>query len=172
VSAQHSVTYANALAADNVGVELELRHDFGWLHDVLDGAYVAGNGALIYSQVSLDESAGIQTSNIRPLQGQSPYVLNLQAGWDTTLTGSRVAVLYNVVGPRITEVGAAGAPDIYEQPFHRLDIVARQQLPYGFSLGVKAENLLDLPASRTQGGKVTEQVRFGRGMSASLGWSF
>jgi len=172
VSAQHSVTFDNAIAADNVGAELELRHDFGWIHEVLDGAYVAGNGALIYSQVTLDESAGIQTENVRPLQGQSPFVLNLQAGWDASSTGTRAVVLYNVVGPRITEVGAAGAPDIYEQPFHRLDVVVRQALPWGFTVGVKAENLLDLPAQRTQGGRVTEQVRTGRGASASLAYAF
>jgi hypothetical protein len=172
VSAQHSVTYANAIAADNVGVEAEAKHDFGWMHDVVRGAFVAGNVALIYSQVTLDEESGIQTSTVRPLQGQSPFVVNLQGGYDNPDRGPRVVVVYNVFGPRIAEVGAGGAPDVYEQPVHQLDVVASQSLPMGFSLGLKAENLIDLPAQRTQGGIVIDSVRTGRAISASLGWSW
>ena len=33
----------------------------------------------------------------------------------------------------LSEVGAQGAPDIYEQPFHSLDLVVSQRLGYGFS---------------------------------------
>lgn len=171
-SAQQSVTFENAEAADNVGVEVEGRFDFGLLHEYAEGLYVAGNAALIYSRVALGES-GITTSKERPLQGQSPYVVNLQLGYDHEELGTNATLLYNVFGPRIAEVGAQGAPDVYEQPFHSLDVVLKQRLPGGFSVGLTVKNLLDLPVEVTQGDEqLVERLYKGRAVSLSLGWSY
>jgi hypothetical protein len=173
VSAQHSVTYANALAADNLGAELEARTDLGFVTPWLDGLFVAGNAAVIYSQVTLsDDDSSISTSKQRPLQGQSPWVANVQAGYDNGPRGTKLVALYNVFGPRISSVGALGVPDMYERPFHRVDIVFKQRLVGGISASLKAENLVDLPAVMTQGGQVTSSVRYGRSLSGSLSWGW
>ncbi len=172
VSAQHSVTYANARDADNLGIEIEAQRSLEILDPALRDLYVAFNATAVYSRVTLDDNAGIQTSDERPLQGQAPWVLNLQLGYDNPDDGSRAAILANVTGPRIEEVGALGAPDVLKQPAPTLDLILSQSFGQGWKLSFKAKNLLDPPIRLTQGDKVTEVAREGRDASLSLsyGW--
>ncbi|MEZ4323027.1 MAG: TonB-dependent receptor [Myxococcota bacterium] len=164
-SAQQSVTWENAESATNTGVELELRKSLPL------NLWMASNLALIRSRVDIGENSGIQTSNERALQGQSPWVLNLQAGWEHADRPDRVTVLLNAVGKRITEVGALGAPDIYELPVPELDVVARKDLGAGLALTVKLGNLLD-PASVTkQGASEVDRIQRGWTAGIGLGWS-
>lgn len=171
-SAQQSITYQNAQAADNLGVEVEGRAEVGNFLPLLEGAYVAGNASLIFSRVSLlEQSQTISTSKERALQGQSPYVVNLQLGYDHEDLGLSTALLYNVYGARIQGVGALGAPDIFESPFHALDLILSKRLPGGLSLKLKAKNLIDLPQEWTQGGTVLSSVQRGRALSLSVSWA-
>ena len=105
------------------------------------------------------------------MQGQSPYVINLQLGYDDDERGTGVTLLYNVAGKRIAEVGAQGAPDTYELPVHRVDIVARQDLGRGFGMSVKGKNLRDHPARVVQGDKQIEAIRQGWSVGVGLSWS-
>jgi len=171
-SAQLSVTFENATAADNFGAELELRKDFGFVAPPLADLYLSANLALIASEIELGGTRSIQTSKSRPLQGQSPFVLNLQLGYENVDLGTHAALLYNVSGRRIVEVGALGAPDTYLEPLHQLDLVIGQKLGDGFDLTFKAQNLIDAPLDTTQGDKRLERDRRGRAFSLQLGKSF
>ncbi len=161
-----AVTWDNADSAVNAGAELEARAGLGRVTPLLDAFFVGGNAALIWSQVQLPDG-GVQTSTTRPLAGQSPWVLNAQAGWQRD--GSSVTVLYNVFGARIRDVGVLGAPDVYEQPFHELDVVVVQDLPWNLSLSAKAANLLAGETLLTQGDKVLERSGEGPSLSVSVG---
>lgn len=175
--ADQAVTANNVDGAFNVGVEVEGRVSLATLGvpklaPVVDGLWFGGNAALIASQVIIGEAQrGTLTSSERPLEGQSPWVLNLQVGSDDDDIGFGAAVLYNVAGPRIVEVGALSLPDTFEQPVHQLDVVLRQRLPLGLSLSLKAQNLLDLAAERTQGDVVVEHVLRGRSVSVALSFT-
>ena len=171
-SAQLSVTFANAKAAHDVGVEMEWRTKLGRVHRWLRDIYIAGNAAWIWSRIELPGGQTIQTSKVRPLQGQSPWVLNLQAGWDDPVRKMRVGLVYNAAGPRIAEVGALGAPDVYAEPVHRLDLVSSWNVRGGWTVGLKAQNLLDAAIERTQGGRVIDTWRRGVRVSASVSKSF
>ena len=162
-SAQQSITWTNAAAATNTGVEIEIRKDLP------ASTFAACNLALIRSRVEIGEDIGIQTSNERAMQGQSPYVVNLQIGWDHPLRSDQITLLYNVIGKRITEVGALGTPDAFELPVHRLDAVAKKDLGRGLSLSVKGNNLLDAVAVTTQGPETVDAIR--RGWRVSVGLS-
>jgi hypothetical protein len=101
------------------------------------------------------------TSIDRPLQGQSPYVLNASLGYRNSVSWSQekeqhtsVFLNYNLFGPRITDIGVNGVPDTYEQPFHQLDLVVRHSVSKFLSFGFSAKNLLDLPARFTVGREV------------------
>jgi len=177
--ADQAITADNVDAAFNLGVELEGRVSLAQLLPqtssipVLSGLWVGGNGALIASRVVIGaEQQGTLTSTERPLEGQSPWVANLQLGSDDDVNGFSVTALYNVFGPRIVEVGALGLPDAVEEPFHQLDVVLRQRLPWGLSLSLKGSNLLDLPATRTLGGRTVDSVSRGRAVSAGLSWTW
>jgi outer membrane receptor protein involved in Fe transport len=166
-------TFANAKEARNAGLEFETRVDLRRLHRELRRWSFIANLSLIRSRIVLGpEAIGQQTSSERPLQGQSPWVANLQLQYDRPTEKRSATLLYNAVGPRITEVGTNFRPDIYEQPFHQLDLVASQGLNKNFSLSLKLKNLLDPEARYTQGGNLVRAAKKGRSANASLSASF
>jgi hypothetical protein len=169
-----AVSWDNAESAKNLGAELEVRRRLGYLGDAFDEVFTAVNVALISSQVALgEEASGVSTSKERALQGQSPYVVNLQLGYDDAGDSGITAVaLYNVFGRRIRDVGRLGTPDIFEEPVHQIDLVYSQKLRGGWKLSAKAKNLLDLSIEFTQGDRVARRYRRGRELSVGLSWSY
>ena len=166
-------TYRNALAARNLGAELETRFDLRNLSRFLRRWTLIGNVSVIRSRIELDPSqGGLQTSSERPLQGQSPWIANLMVQYERPAQGSTFSLLYNAVGPRITEVGTSKRPDIYEQPFHQVDFVASQKLFQTWTAGFKAKNLLDPEARSTQGNQIVRTTRKGRSFNVSLATAF
>ncbi len=139
-----NVGFSNAPGADSYGLELEARRALRRLAAARAPCSAAGNLSLIGSRIDLGGGA------TRALQGQSPYVANLALGYEHASLGTRVDLAYNVFGSRIEEVGTGGAGDIYEQPFHRLDLTISQPLPRDLRLKLAAANLLDQRVVRTQ----------------------
>ena len=170
-TSQGDVSYANADGASLQGVELEARGDLGFIDHALAAFRGSANLTLIDSQIELGPEAAAQTNQARPLQGQSSYVVNLDLGWDGKATGTDVSLLYNVFGPRIAEVGIEGLPDVYEQPYHRVDLTASQRLPRDLKLKVAAQNLLNQAVVVKQGDITVQEYQPGVAVSASLEWS-
>jgi len=146
------LSYANARGAVNAGVELEARKSLGFLHGALSELSVLGNLTLVHSRVELDPAAqGIQTTQSRPLAGQSPYVVNLALDWEHPATKTRARLLYNVYGARISQVGQNGLPDVYEQPRHIVDASVGQGIGEHVELKLSLENLFNAPVRFSQG---------------------
>ena len=171
--AVNTLTFANAESATLMGLELEARKSLGFASERLDDFYMSGNVSLIRSRVALDPELDLSLTSLeRALQGQSPYVINVQFGWEPEELGVDATVLYNVFGPRIASVGVQGVPDTYEMPFHQLDAVISYKIDDRFRLGFKAKNLLNLPSiSRTGDIDTRAEVR-GRDVSLSVGAKF
>jgi hypothetical protein len=169
VSAVSRVSYENAASADNMGAEVEFRKRV-WREGILSDVYLSGNTTLIRSEVDLGDVGGAQTSSVRPLQGQSPYVINLQTSYESLDHPVSASLLYNVFGPRISEVGKGGLPDTYEQPIHRIDAVVGLALRGGWSVKASGQNLLSQPTVFTQGDEVVASTA--QGWSAGLGVSW
>ncbi len=154
-------TFMNAKSAVNYGAEVEGRFSLRNWGRVFRRWSLASNVSVIQSKVSIDGSQGNQTSQERPLQGQSPYVANVQLLYDRPQFKISSGLIYNIVGKRITEVGTNARPDVYEQPVHQLDFIFNQKLgDWGY--GFKAKNLLDPVALSTQGGEVVRSRQRGR----------
>ena len=178
-SAEANLTsFDNAEAADNFGVEFELYKNLDFLDEwwgwgpVWERFYINTNYAWIDSQITLSEDdASIQTSDQRPLQGQSPYVWNFQFGYDDDERDIHAALLYNVFGERIVDVGVSGSPDKYQQPRPSLDFVYSQGFG-NWKLKGKLKNLLDPKIEITQGTETTRSTRFGREYSIALEYNF
>jgi TonB-dependent receptor len=164
-----TTSWQNAKSAYTYGLEIEARKRLDLLSPVLADLTVTGNVSLIRSNVEL-YPRGLETSKERALQGQSPYVVNLMMEYRRPRSGSEVSAMYNVFGPRIAEVGIAGTPDIYEEPFHKLDLVLAQSIWKGVRLKLSAGNLLDPEVRFTQGDK--DQRFYRKGRSFSLGMSY
>ncbi|MFP5387598.1 MAG: TonB-dependent receptor domain-containing protein, partial [Bacteriovoracia bacterium] len=154
-------TFMNAESAVNYGAEIEGRLSLRNFGRFFRRWSLGSNVSVIQSKVAIDGSQGNQTSKERPLQGQSPYVANLQLLYDRPQYKINSALVYNVVGKRITEVGTNARPDVYEQPVHQLDFIFNQKVgDWGY--GFKAKNLLDPVAKSTQGGEVVRSRQRGR----------
>lgn len=171
--ADQTIKPDNTAGATNLGIELDARQGLGLLGDWARDLYVAGNVALIWSSVELSGAREggaslVLTSRERPLQGQSPYVVNVQLGYEDLDAGTFATLLYNVTGPRIVGVGTNDLPDIYEAPRHLLDLVVGLPLTEAVSLKLKAQNLLDSPVEETQAEGTPARYTEGRSFSVGL----
>jgi len=177
--ASQITTFDNADSAENTGIEFEFYTDLGMLErwwgkrDFWERFYVNTNYSWIESEITLSErNSAVQTSATRPLQGQSPYVWNFQMGYDDLERGINTALLYNIFGERIVDVGTNGAPDIYEQPRPQLDFIYSQKLTENWKFQFKAKNLLDPDVEITQGPETKIQYAVGREFSLSAEFSY
>jgi TonB-dependent receptor len=114
--------YSNAIAARTVGFEVEARKSLDFLSERLKDFVFFGNYTYIRSEVRFNDlSAGSkEVSANRPLQGQSPYLLNL--GLQYTSARFNASVLYNRIGERLSLVGNSEFPNVFERPRNLLDL--------------------------------------------------
>ena len=182
------LTLENAQSATNQGVEVDAYKQLGFLNDWaerwtplqwlgmqrVDWANwnLSANYAYIESDIQLDPAkSGFNTNLSRALEGQSPYVVNLQLGYQAADGRREANLLYNVSGARIVQVGVDGQPDVFEQPFDQLDFTFKQKLGEDWAVRLKLRNLLDPKVLFTQGGETTRAFRKGREFAISLEWS-
>jgi TonB-dependent receptor len=115
--------YQNAKNAKNGGLELEIKKNLGVnsTNPILSRTSLLFNAAWIYSKVALRDGSAGQSDN-RPLQGQSPYIINTGINYNDQEHDLQVNILYNVIGKRIFAVGFESYPDLYEMPRNVLDL--------------------------------------------------
>lgn len=182
------LTLANADAATNQGIEFDIYKQAGFVGRWLDArpwssrlwldrvpwpdVYLSANYAWIKSEIQLNPlTSGFNTNLERPLEGQSPYVINLQLGYIHPDGLREFAVLYNLFGERIVQVGVDGQPDTYEQPAGQLDFTYRQRFGRGWSARLRLRNLLDPRVEFRQGDGVLREYKRGREIGISVEWS-
>jgi hypothetical protein len=110
------INYLNADQATSLGLELDIRKNLSFLGEKewLNNLTAFANASYIYSQV---QGEGID----RPLQGQSPYLINAGLQYFSPKTAITFTSVYNRIGQRIFLVGYQGYPDIYENARDVLD---------------------------------------------------
>jgi len=177
--ASQITTFSNAQSAENFGIEFEVYKNLGFIGkwwgkpEWWTNWYVSTNYAWIDSTIQLSEqNAAVQTSDSRPLQGQSPYVFNFQLGYDDIDRGINTALVFNMFGKRIVDVGTNGAPDIYQQPQPSLDFVYAHRFKGHWKFKFRARNLLNPEVEITQGDKTRRSFTVGREYAAAIEWSF
>lgn len=172
-AANGDVSFANAASATAIGAELEGRIGLSLISPALARFKVGANLSLIKSKIELTEDQVMsQTSKERPLQGQSPYVVNATIGYEDKSSGLFLNAFYNVSGRRIAEVGFDSLPDVYEQPFHRLDVAGSKRIGNKWKLKLAATNLLNQKVQLKQGPLQILGYQPGVAVKASLEWSY
>lgn len=133
--------YGNAVGATSYGVELEFRKSLASLgiSRLLRNTSVNLNAALIESNVDIGTAATNQIQN-RPLQGQSPYILNLGLYYNDEEKGISVNGAYNVFGPRIFSVGDKVYPSWWEMPRHSVDFQVAKNWNKRFEAKLNIQN--------------------------------
>jgi len=111
--------FENAEIANAYGAEVELRKKLDFA-DALKNFTFQANLAYIYSRVE-DKKFDVK----RPLQGQSPYVVNLGILYDNEKAGINSTLLFNQIGERLylvgDKTGGASTPNTFEAPRPVLD---------------------------------------------------
>ena len=116
-----TVQFLNVPRATNIGVELEARKNFSFITPSLENLVAYANVSFIRSKVySLGTTS--DTSANRPLQGQSPYIVNASLQYTEPKTHFGFSVLYNKIGRRIFLVGSAAEDAVWEEIHPALDL--------------------------------------------------
>lgn len=172
-------TFRNADAADNIGAEAELRKNLEFVSKRLRDVSLGANFAYVYSRVRLppydpDNPLDASTSRVRPMEGQSPWIVNAFLGYDNERSGTNIRLLYNAFGKRIAFVGIMPLPDIYELPVHTMDLTLLQRVHKGLSLNVSIFNMLNWKQRFAQGdaGHFTYATRRGTSFVIGLNYTF
>ncbi|HRN80506.1 MAG TPA: outer membrane beta-barrel protein, partial [Ferruginibacter sp.] len=119
--------YLNATEASSYGAELEFRKKLDF-NSTLKNFTAHGNVSYIYNRIP-----GLN----RPMQGQSPYLLNLGLQYDLQKHGLSTTVLFNQIGRRIYYVGTASNtgqvisdnyPPVWEAPRAILDFQVSKKI--------------------------------------------
>ena len=127
------LNFSNAQSAFSTGLEAEFRKNLNASspNSLLGRTSLVFNGTYIFSRVKLDEKLASDQSDNRPLQGQSPYIINAGINYNDTQRGLQINLNYNVIGKRIFAVGnnfGAPYPDWYEIPRNVIDFNFSKQL--------------------------------------------
>ncbi len=134
VSTRRQYQFQNAEKANLYGIEAEFRKSLAFLtgndNSFLRNLYFNGNVSVIFSEVSLgnlDAAGNKLPATTRPLQGQSPYLINAGFQYDGE-KGTNISLLYNRIGQRLSLVGNADFGDIYEKPRNLVDFQISQKV--------------------------------------------
>ena len=175
------VQYKNVAKATIAGLEFELRLGLGNIIDELSNFYIGSNLSLIYSNIDIAPSELAQrlaidssSATTRVLQGQSPYVLNLDLSYINESWGTVAGLYFNTFGERLSKVSANVNPDVYEQPAPLLNFTLSQKLIYNFTLNFGVKNILN--ASYKEVARFKDQdytfYEYKSGITYSLGVSY
>lgn len=178
-------SYENAASAYTAGIEVDIRKSLDFI-GVPDLSLVF-NGSLVMSEVKFKEGSLVTERN-RPLQGQSPYIVNAGLYYASEDLGLSASVLYNIIGKRIIGVGKSTSvignsdydiPDSYEMPRNVLDISVAKKIGKIVELKFTAKDILNEPFTFKQFPTTTvdskqqsrEQITmsYRQGVSFSLG---
>ncbi|TGE27289.1 TonB-dependent receptor [Hymenobacter metallicola] len=149
-STQLYMTYQNAASAYDIGAEIEVRKG---LIDLTESSFLQHlsfvlNASVIKSRVKLESNAtneGFALSD-RPLQGQSPYVVNAGLFYQDTDRKWQVSAQYNVIGQRFTFIG--DQTDNYsaiEMPRHVIDLAITKGVGEHLQIKAGIQDLLNQP---------------------------
>lgn len=180
-------TAINAKSATNFGVEIEIRKRLDVIAVLLKDFSLGVNVTINRSEATLpdiipiyDAQTGGQlpidretfTSTERPLQGQSPYIVNFKLDYNNSEAGFSAILLYNIVGRRIYAVGGGELPDTYEESRNQLDFSLTKTLFVpNFTAKLNIKNILNDRFLFTAGDFEVERFKLGQVFSLALSYS-
>lgn len=136
-------SFVNAKRAYSLGIEVDIRKNLAFMG--MKDFTLVFNGSAIKSRVNFSEGS---RQKDRPMQGQSPYLVNLGLFYAHDIWNA--SLQYNRIGKRLIGVGrnlgstgdqTVNIPDSYEMPRNSLDLSASVALGR-FELKVGARDIL------------------------------
>jgi TonB-dependent receptor len=147
-SGQPELYYNNIARANSFGAEFEYRMNLGWINrtdsnSVFSRTTFYTNASYIRSAADLTQFAGLEEypGSTRPLQGQSPYILNVGLFYESK-KDLMVNFSYNYVGQRIAIAGSIQEPSVWENGRHVLDFQIGKTWKDKYELKLNCADLL------------------------------
>ena len=174
-------TLENVDEATLYGIELETRVNMDFVAPKLRNFSVGGNLSLVQSTVNVPDielanrrSLDPDADDSRPLQGQSPYIFNIDLTYGNLMSGTTASLSFNTYGERLAKVSRNFTPDVYEQPFNRLNFTVSQRILQQVSAKFAVKNILNSAYEETYNfnGNQTIYRRYKQGTGFSLGISY
>lgn len=139
-----SINYANVSKAKNMGLEIEYRVLLATIFKndsskFLNGTTLFTNFSYVKSSVDVSKLNGVEA---RPLQGQSPIIINAGLQYLESKYKFGVSISYNYVGKRIIIVGNTDEPNIWENPRHVLDLQLSKTIKEKFELKLNVRDAI------------------------------
>ncbi|MDR0509498.1 MAG: outer membrane beta-barrel protein [Rikenellaceae bacterium] len=140
-------SFMNGECAHNYGFEIDARKRLDFIG--LPSLMATVNFSLIQSVVHISRG-GVEYD--RPMQGQSPYIVNAGLVWQTQSGRLGLGAFYNRIGRRIIGVGRVqgvngdsfnnNLPDMYETPRDMIDLSCSYRLSKTVELRAAARDIL------------------------------
>lgn len=147
-SGQPELYFDNIDKAMSYGAELEYRMNLGWINradsnSIFSKTTFYTNASLIRSEADLSAFPGLEEypGSARPLQGQSPYILNVGLFYESQKE-LVVNFSYNYVGQRIAIAGNIQEPSVWENGRHVLDFQIGKTWKDKYELKLNCADLL------------------------------
>ena len=140
--------YENANKADSYGIEIEARKSLDFMR--MPAFTVVLNVAFIKSNVQFN-TGDVLIEPDRPMQGQSPYIINAGLYYHSKKGAWDIALLYNRIGKRIVGLGKSNSPDqninnmipdSYEMPRNVLDFTVNKSLGKYIDIRLSIKDIL------------------------------
>ena len=138
-------SFENVRSAYSYGIESDVRKSLGFISGAENFSVIL-NAALIKSKVQFNEG---ELHRDRPLQGQSPYMVNAGLFYYNDNNGLMVTMMYNIIGKRIVAVGRPSPnswediPNIYEMPRNALDLAVSKKISKKFEIKMAVKDILN-----------------------------
>ncbi len=138
-------SFENVKSAYSYGIETDVRKSLGFISGAENFSFIL-NAAFIRSKVQFSEG---DLHRDRPLQGQSPYMINAGLFYYNDKNGLMVTTMYNIIGKRIVAVGRPSPnswediPNIYEMPRNSVDVAVSKKVGDHFEIKISLKDLLN-----------------------------
>ncbi len=145
-------TFENVPSAYSYGIETDVRKSLGFISGAENFSVIL-NATLIRSKVLFN--AG-DLNRDRPLQGQSPYMVNAGIFYYNDNNGLMITALYNIIGKRIVAVGRPSPnswediPNIYEMPRNVVDLAVSKKIGKHYEIKTGIKDLFNQKSILTQ----------------------
>jgi outer membrane receptor protein involved in Fe transport len=130
----NTFNFINADNATGYGVEFDMRKKLDFSKTFKNFTLIS-NLSYIHNRVKGTTNAFLD----RPMQGQSPYVINAGLQYDVERSGITSTLLFNQIGRRVAYVGNDQTPVIWEAPRPLLDFQLAKKI-----IGNKGELKLNI----------------------------
>jgi TonB-dependent receptor len=143
------ISFRNAERGTVFGIETEWRKKLDFLSrwitwNQLENFSIYGNLSLMKSRVDVSNDA--RSLGKRPMQGQSPYVMNAGFQYLESKSGFGCNIVFNRIGDRIFQVGNQGYLSILEAPRSVFDLQVSKRIFDKGELKLGISDLLNRPA--------------------------